>query len=370
MISIDREQDEKGSNPMFLRLLLCLFMLSACASDEQPEAKSQHKPHVRSVKVSSATSFVQDVPLYEKVIGYIEDEQLATVTAQVSGSVKRVWVDAGSQVQQGDILVDIEPDDSKASSQQAQAAVSRLKVEYNAQQRLLARYQKLDKEGFISTQILDAAKDKLQVLEKSLHGAQAQLRQQNNQLRRTRIVAPFSGKIQSRYIAAGDFVTVGKPLLLIIGQKNLLVRAPFPENIIGVIHAGQHVVLETPAGKTMVAVIHDMSPMVAKNGAFDALIRVEQQTGWMAGGSVAVQVQTGLHQQAILVPQESVVLRQQGEVVYQLKDGKAVAIEVSTGVSREGWVEITKGLDRGVTVAVKGAAFLSDGAAVKVVNPS
>ncbi|MDQ6961359.1 MAG: efflux RND transporter periplasmic adaptor subunit [Mariprofundaceae bacterium] len=367
---------------MMLRLLLCLLLLSACSDSDkessqantaegtvQKEAEAKKKK-VRTIKVSSVQSFVQDVALYEQVIGYIEDEQLATVTAQVSGSVKRVWVDSGSQVKKGDVLVEIEPDDSKAGSQQAQAALSRLQVEYKAQKRLLARYEKLGKEGFISKQMLDAASDQLQVIEKSLHGARAQLRQQNNQLRRTRIVAPFNGKVQTRYISQGDFVVVGKPLLLMIGQTSLLVRAPFPEQLVGVVKAGQKVNMRTPSGQHMQAVIHEMSPMVAKNGAFDALIRVDQQTGWVAGGSVAVQVQMDFHAQAVLLPQSAVILRPAGETVYQIKDHKAVAVLVSVGVRRDGWVEITKGLEAGVTVAGKGASFLSGGAAIKVVNPS
>lgn len=60
------------------------------------------------------------------------------------------------------------------------------------------------------------------------------------------------------------------------------------------------------------------------------------------------------------------VLRPAGKVVYVIEGGKAMQRVVNAGVKRDGWVEILSGLKRGETVALDGAGFLTDNAAVNV----
>ncbi|HYD33811.1 MAG TPA: efflux RND transporter periplasmic adaptor subunit, partial [Methylophilaceae bacterium] len=69
---------------------------------------------------------------------------------------------------------------------------------------------------------------------------------------------------------------------------------------------------------------------------------------------------------AVVVPEQSVVLRPAGEVVYVIKDGVAHQQIVKTGVRQSGLVEIIEGLQDGEIVAVDGAAFLTDQAKVTV----
>ena len=54
------------------------------------------------------------------------------------------------------------------------------------------------------------------------------------------------------------------------------------------------------------------------------------------------------------------VLRPAGKVVYVIKDGKALARVVETGVRQRGQVEVVSGLGPGEAVAADGAGFLTD----------
>jgi hypothetical protein len=69
---------------------------------------------------------------------------------------------------------------------------------------------------------------------------------------------------------------------------------------------------------------------------------------------------------AVLVPEQSVVLRPAGKVVYAVADGRAQQRIVEVGAKRGGLVEIVKGLADGETVALDGAGFLTHNAAVTV----
>jgi len=70
-----------------------------------------------------------------------------------------------------------------------------------------------------------------------------------------------------------------------------------------------------------------------------------------------------------MVPEESVVLRPAGAVVYAVREGRAQQRVVETGLRQDGRQEIRKGIAAGDVVAVDGAAFLTEGAAVALPKP-
>ena len=110
-----------------------------------------------------------------------------------------------------------------------------------------------------------------------------------------------------------------------------------------------------------------MRPTVGStNRAFDAVVEVKNPGGWKPGASVNGAVMVEEHPEAVVVPEISVVLRPAGKVVYVIDNGKAVQHIVTTGVTQNGQVEILPGLKAGETVAVDGAGFLTDKAAVSV----
>jgi len=71
-------------------------------------------------------------------------------------------------------------------------------------------------------------------------------------------------------------------------------------------------------------------------------------------------------QQAVMVPNISIVRRPVGEVVYVISNGIAEARVIQTGIYDGGRVEIVSGLDGNEAVATDGAAFLTDGVSVKL----
>jgi membrane fusion protein (multidrug efflux system) len=72
---------------------------------------------------------------------------------------------------------------------------------------------------------------------------------------------------------------------------------------------------------------------------------------------------------AVLVPEAAVVLQEAGAIVYRIVEGKAVLTPVTTGVRRDGRVEIIKGLAAGEEVVVNGHVRLRDRAQVEIVPP-
>jgi hypothetical protein len=70
-----------------------------------------------------------------------------------------------------------------------------------------------------------------------------------------------------------------------------------------------------------------------------------------------------------MVPEQSVVLRPAGKVVYAIEGNVARQRIVETGLRQDGLQEVTKGLAAGEVVAADGAGFLTDGAAITLPQP-
>jgi multidrug efflux pump subunit AcrA (membrane-fusion protein) len=100
------------------------------------------------------------------------------------------------------------------------------------------------------------------------------------------------------------------------------------------------------------------------------IVKFDTDGKFRGGGTVNAQVVTGRKPNAVVVPEQSVVLRPAGKVVYVLEDGNKVAQRiVQTGYRQGGLIEITAGLAGGETVAVDGAGFLTNNANVAVSKP-
>jgi multidrug efflux pump subunit AcrA (membrane-fusion protein) len=68
----------------------------------------------------------------------------------------------------------------------------------------------------------------------------------------------------------------------------------------------------------------------------------------------------------MMVPEQSVVLRPAGEVVYVVRENVAHQVIVKTGLIQNGMVELLEGVNANDTVVVDGAGFLTDQAKVSV----
>jgi hypothetical protein len=86
---------------------------------------------------------------------------------------------------------------------------------------------------------------------------------------------------------------------------------------------------------------------------------------WYSVGSVRGEVVVGVHRAATVVPEQAVVLRPAGAVVYVPQDNIVKERPVQLGAQRNGEMEILTGLKAGETVVVDGAGMLSDGAKIK-----
>lgn len=146
------------------------------------------------------------------------------------------------------------------------------------------------------------------------------------------------------------------------------IRLPFPDHVARQLRPGQAVTLEAfgEPGKKAGGQIREIRPALNSTTLTRDVIVTVVTRGWRPLGSIRGEVVLGVRRKAVVVPEQAVVLRPAGSVVYRLENEQAREVKVTTGIVRDGEIEITSGLAPGVTVVVDGAALLSEGARVQV----
>jgi membrane fusion protein, multidrug efflux system len=327
----------------------------------------------RAVLISTVTVQPRTLEVYEEVVGSLENVMDPKIAAEVAGRVTRVMGFTGKKVKQGELLAEIDSGDFEIQSRGDTAEIKRLQALLANQERVVERQQKLVGQGFISQNALDEALAQRSVLREQLSAARARAESTGRSLGKTKVVAPIDGEIETQVVASGDYVKVGDPLFALVGTQRMRAHLLFPESATNRIRPGLKVRLESPAapGRPIESAIEEIKPTVnAGNRALDAIVRFESIDGaFRGGGSVNARVVIELKQNALMVPEVSVVLRPAGKVVYLVANGRATQRMVETGLKQDGLQEIVKGLAAGEVIATDGAGFLSDGAAVTLAAP-
>ena len=322
----------------------------------------------RAVLIAAAPVQPRTLEVYEEVVGSLENAIDPKIGAEVAGRVTRVVGFTGMKVKRGELLAEIDAQDFEIQSRADTAEIKRLQALLQNQERVVARQQKLVAQGFISQNALDEALAQRTVLREQLSAARARAESTGRSLGKTRVLAPIDGEIESQVVATGDYVKVGDPLFTLVGMSRMRAHLLFPESAANRIRPGLKVRLESPAapGKTVETRIDEIKPTVnAGNRALDAIVRFDSGDGaFRGGGSVNARVVISVKEGALMVPEQSVVLRPAGKVVYVVKERRVEQRIVETGLRQDGLQEVTKGLATGEIIATDGAGFLSHGAAV------
>ena len=324
----------------------------------------------QAVLITSAVVQQRTLEIFEEVVGTIENVIDPTVGAEVAGRVTRVTGFTGKKVAKGELIAEIDAADFAIQQRADQAEIGRLQSLLEQQERVVERNKKLQGQGFISQNVVDDAVAQRNALRQQLTAARARLDATGRSLTKARVVAPIDGEIETQIVAVGDYVKLGDPLFKLVGMQELRVHLLMPEAAATRIKPGLKVMLSPPAApdRVMEARVDEIKPTLGVNNrALDAIVKIRGDGGlFRGGGTVNARIVTNEVQGALMVPEQSVVLRPAGKVVYAIDNGVARQRVVETGMRQEGMQQVVKGLNAGETVAADGAGFLTDGAAVVV----
>jgi RND family efflux transporter MFP subunit len=346
----------------FLTLIFLSYLLLGCG-DNEPKKKSVKK----EIYITTSKVILTKFEDKETAIGSIKGIIDPTVSAEISGSVVKLYARTGSLVIKGDLLAEIDEKNYKYELTLARAEVRRLKTRLTNQKKIYERNQKLVEKKFISSNALDAILTKKTEAFEELEVALSKRDIAQSSFEKTKIYAPISGKIEKQIPSIGDFLKIGDPVFQVVNNKKLRAHIPFPEKLVSKLKAGTPIRLKSPTSPNEItSEIAELKPkLMSDSRSIDVIADIENQLDWQPGASVKGTIVFSTRQ-GLAVPEQSVVLRPAGQVVYVVNEDKVEQRNVEMGINQNGVIEIISGLEQNEIVALDGAGYLTDQTKVSI----
>lgn len=202
------------------------FVLIATAPEVESVAATRHLPMVRTIDVRPG-----DIRMVVRSQGTVAPRTESELVPEVSGRVE--WVSpalvSGGFFQLGEPLVRLDPRDYEAALDRARADVERAAGEAEHARAELRRQQGLARSNANSASQLSNAMRGERVANAALEAAKASLDQAERDLERTRIAAPFDGRVRTERVDVGQFVSRGVSIATLYATDYAEIRLPIAD---------------------------------------------------------------------------------------------------------------------------------------------
>jgi membrane fusion protein, multidrug efflux system len=314
--------------------------------------------------------------------------RVAQVRPQITGIIQRRLFAEGAYVQAGQPLYQIEPGIYQSAYESAQAAVAKGEANALTARLRYERYVKLAASGVVSQQERDDVTANQRQTEADLATAKASLHTAAINLGYTRIVAPIAGRIGTSDFTEGALVTANQQAALATIQQLNPIYVDLTQSSDELLKLRRELTAgdlkRLPGSKAEVRLVLGDGSIYAHTGELAVTdVTVSETTGavtlravvpnpdgqLLPGMYVRAQLQQGVSDNALIVPQRAVTRSETGEatVVLVNAEGKTERRTITLGASSgNNWI-VSSGLVAGDRVITEGLQRVRDGDTVKAV---
>ena len=324
------------------------------------------------VPVEVAPVVERNVTREIQAVGTVEANLYTTVSAEVEGAVARFSLREGDRLEKGQVLARLRRTDLEIALKEAKASLREKEALFTRAEHDYRRFKSLFDEGAVSASALDQAAASADAAKALKESAEEAFRKIADQIRRTTVVAPFSGYIVKKHVEVGQWVEEGGEVADLVDIDTVYVLIPVNERDIGKVRKGDvaTVTVDTYPGRTFegqIAYIIPQADVSSRN--FPVKIRVDNSRDHLlkAGMFARVTIRYGKPRRGLFIPKDAIVLQGKDHVVFVLDTSRVQLVRVETGHALEEMVEVVKGdLKLGQEVVVTGNEILQNGARVEV----
>lgn len=413
--------------PLICSLFLSLFIFSGC--DQKSAGPGGGPPPAREIvfPVTTETITSGSITEYLSLVGNVRWSKRLEVKSEVSAKIVENPFLEGNRFSKNDLLVRFEKEEYeselnrlKAQVARAQESLKKLKVGTRPEimdqlaaevkqrearlvqtQKELARVQKLIKERIVTEEELTSAdslhKEAVAFLEQSRakyeeakNGATAEdiaiaeaeikihtraLELADLNIRRCEIRAPFDGVVLQRYAENTAFVGKSEKLLEIASLEDIEVMMELPERFAPKVPLKTQFQFMADAYPTesfsaTVAGLIPLADLRSRNLQLRADVEQKAKEGLIPGMFVRAQFPIAFKENAILVPLDAIVFRNNQRILFVIENNEAKMFEVELGLSNATQVEVLGPFSAGQQVVTVGGEVLFPGAKVQQIQPT
>ncbi|MBV9304376.1 MAG: efflux RND transporter periplasmic adaptor subunit [Acidobacteriaceae bacterium] len=399
--------------------LLAVILLAGCSRGVKEEAAEPATP----VQVARATRGSIQHTITANAILFPLNQ--ANVTSKISAPVRKIFVNRGDHVKQGQLLATLESRDLGAAAQESKELYDQAQAAYQtttgatvledktkaiadaraAQQALDATRKvyesrlNLFHEGALARKLVDDAqvamvqaqsqydtaqrhlesfqqvseRQQVKSAEAQLAAAQAHYQSAEAQLSYAEIHSPINGIVSDRPVYPGEMANSGSPIISVVDISQVVARANIPVKEAGAIQAGRPATISEPdvniSGRVTV-----VSPAVDPNTTTIEVWVQAVNTGerLKPGSTVQVSINAETVNDAVLIPPAALLSSDEGGEKVMVVEADSLAHErrIEVGIRQPDEVQILSGVKEGDQVITFGGLGLEDKAKVTIEQQS
>lgn len=311
----------------------------------------------REVPVEVGTAELRLLRRTVEAVGTTRARQSVEIVPLASGRVIEIAFEPGRHVEAGDVLVRLDDDIERANLTEAEAKL----VE---QRQAVERAVRLQRNNAVALATLEQVTASKAVADAAVERARRRLADRV-------IRAPFAGIVGLTDIDLGTRVDDETVLTTLDDLTEVEVQFSLPETLFAEIAIGQPLDARSAAfpDRTFtgrVAYVDTRIDPVSR--AFRVRAVIPNPEGLLPSGMFMSLTLTLSEAEALVVPEEAIVVQAAETFVFVVEGGRATRRTVTTGQRREGVVAVRSGLATGETVVIRGLQRIRDGSQVRILG--
>ncbi len=323
------------------------ILLAGCNTHHPVDlAESKTGPKYETVRIEKGV-----LSSYIKLPGELKPFEKVDIYPKVNGFVKDIFVDRGTLVHEGQVLMTLEAPELDQQLQAARSKLLQASESFNASRDRYVRLLAAAKTpGAVSDLDLFNAKSKYEADSAFQQAENANVAAVQTMKDYLIVKAPFDGVITERNVHPGtltgpSFKLDNKPLLVLEQSKKLRLEVFVPEEFTEKLDArDNHISFTTAAwpGKTFSASISRSSNSLYDNYRSEAIEAdvMNAENEFKPGMYVEVNIKISSQLNSFVVPASSVITSTEHKYVITLVDGKTRFVNVKEGVTSNGKTEV------------------------------
>jgi membrane fusion protein (multidrug efflux system) len=328
---------------MLKRFLFLLFLSTAVKAEEPPQVIV-----LTSVKEGCLSHQLNGVGTFTAYSDII-------LKAPTSGRIDTIHFKEGEHSKVNQELISFYNKEQEAYLRKAEAALKLSQASYH-------RKKELYKKEFISPQDLENS-------EAQVKSNEAEVALAREKLEKTHVFSPFDGVLSSRKVSKGSYVLEGDELVRIQDLTPIRLTFQLPQRDIPLIKIGDKVLATTDIypDKTFEGKIEAVEPSVnEETRSITVFASFDNKEELLIPGLYGHVLLTcsSEKKKTLVVPEQTLLVRQDGTYVYKKENDKAVLTKVTLGIRTADQAEITSGLKLGDQIVLEGQNKIHDGSSI------
>ncbi|MBE9665859.1 efflux RND transporter periplasmic adaptor subunit [Mucilaginibacter boryungensis] len=325
--------------------IACFF--AACSGNQKPVDLTEAKT-AGSKKYEIGCITEKALSSYAQLPGQLNPFNEVNLFPKVNGFVKQIFVDRGSQVRKGQLLITLEAPEMESQLQAANSRYLQAQETANASKEKYTRLKQAAAEpGSVSPLDLDNAISRMKADIAIANAEKSNVESVRTVSGYLHIYAPFDGMIVQRNVSPGALVAPGKstdqPMLVLQDIRRLRLEVAIPENYVDKVDLKQPVTFTFNAmpGIQHTAKISRLANTLGNMRSEAIEIDVINKDGQLKPGmygEVKIPMLSGA--KSLVVPNSAIVRSTEMEYIIVVKNGKAKLVDIKEGLANKNATEV------------------------------